>query len=508
MTDKVLLVDDDPSLLRLVEHYLAAEGFDTVAAANGAQALACLKKDEPAVIVLDLLLPDVSGQELLAKFKKDWPAVPVVVLTAQTDFDQVVECMRLGAVDYVQKPFDATRLVTSIRNAGNQGRLEERVASLSSRLREKEGFASIIGKSSAIRRTIHLLERAAAGDVTVLLQGESGTGKEVAARAVHAESARHAGPFVAVNCGAIPEGLIESELFGHEKGAFTGAASARVGCFEQACGGTIFLDEIGELRADLQVRLLRVLQERQVQRVGSSTTVSIDVRVIAATNKDLKAEVAARDFREDLYYRLAVFPVVLPPLRERDGDVLLLARTFIERFASHDGKRVGGFTADAQSALERYPWPGNVRELKNVLERAVILEDGGCISVNSLADEIAAALDPAAYRTGISGVPGVVRSAAVEQPGERGGIPTRGAPASSSLVDPGVTHDGLNGAAAGSEAPSRPEDIVPLEEEERRIILRALELTRWNVQEASRRLGIGRATIYRKIERYGLKAAG
>jgi DNA-binding NtrC family response regulator len=466
----ILLIDDDPALLRLVEHHLQGDGLETVTAATGSQALARLAENAPAVVVLDLLLPDLSGKELLARMHCEHPQTPVVILTAQTDVNVAVECMQLGASDYVQKPFDATRLITSVRNAYDQARLRARVASLSSRLRERDGFASMIGHSSAIRQTIHLLERAAASDITVLLQGESGTGKEVAARAIHAESARSDGRFVVVNCGAIPEGLIESELFGHEKGAFTGATGSRVGSFEQAHGGTIFLDEIGELRADLQVRLLRVLQERQVQRVGGAGPRSVDVRVIAATNRDLKAEVSARRFREDLFYRLAVFPVELPPLRERAGDIFLLTRAFVERFSARLGKTLGGLSPEAQQVFEHYRWPGNVRELENVLERAVILEDGATISLSSLPAELATATRE-------------IGSEALVRPLDR-------AP----------------GLPAAERRRGSADEILPLEEEERRIILRALELTRWNIQDASTRLGIGRATIYRKIDRYGLKA--
>jgi DNA-binding NtrC family response regulator len=467
---KILVVDDDANLLALVEHHLGSEGFPVVGVSSGRDAIQAFKAVKPAAVVLDLLLPDVSGKDLLAQFHEQQPELPVIILTASTGIDDAVECMRLGAVDYLQKPFDRTRLVTSVRNACTQGQLRARVETLSSELRKREGFSTILGRSPSIRNMVHMLGRAATSDVTVLLQGESGTGKEVAAHSIHAESVRAAGPFIAVNCGAIPEGLIESELFGHEKGAFTGAASSRRGSFEQADGGTIFLDEIGELRSDLQVRMLRVLQERTVQPVGGGAERKIDVRIIAATNRELREEVTNGRFREDLYYRLAVFPVSLPSLRERDGDVMLLAGAFLKRFADQTQRDVIALAPETQRAFEQYGWPGNVRELENVIERAVLLEDGERIGLGAIPAEIVAALgDEAAHRR-----------AAVEG---GGGI----------LADVGL--------------PGNKEAILPLEEEERRIIRRALELTNWNIQEASRRLRIGRATIYRKIERYGLRSA-
>jgi DNA-binding NtrC family response regulator len=459
---KILVVDDDENLRKLVELNLRSEGFDVVMAATGGEATAACGGNLPAAVVLDLLLPDKSGKDVLAELHERYPSLPIIILTALRDVTDAVDCMRLGATDYLQKPFDQTRLVTSVRNAATQGVLRTQVEKLATELRRREGFATIIGASAAIRSAVHLLGRAATSDVTVLLEGESGTGKEVAARAIHAESIRADGPFVAVNCGAIPEGLIESELFGHEKGAFTGAVSARRGSFEQADKGTIFLDEIGELRPDLQVRLLRVLQERAVQPVGGGTARQIDVRVIAATNRDLRDEVTAGRFREDLYYRLAVFPVHLPALRERETDIFLLASFFVERYAKRNRKGIDGFSPDAQLALERYRWPGNVRELENVIERAIILEDEPRIRLTSLPPEVAAALSTN-----------------------------------------GPFGESIRGNGGGIVEPGR-ESIVPLEEEERRIIRRALELTNWNIQEASRRLQIGRATIYRKIERYGL----
>jgi DNA-binding NtrC family response regulator len=471
MSGKILLIDDDPKLLRLVEYELGEAGFETVTAETGHEALDRVREQTPAAVVLDLMLPDISGKELLDWFRREHPRVPVVVLTAQDQVEDAVECMRLGAADFVQKPFERARLVTSVRNACHQRRLEQRVQALATELRKDEGFDAILGHSTALRDAVSLLGRAAGNNVTVLLTGESGTGKEVAARAIHAESDRRTAPFVAVNCGAIPEGLIESELFGHEKGAFTGATSRREGCFEQADGGTLFLDEIGELRTDLQVRLLRVLQERCVVRVGSSQTHPVDVRVLAATNRDLKAESTTGAFREDLYYRLAVFPVKLPALRERDGDVKLLAEHFVRNFAARYRRDVRGISDDVVRMLESYGWPGNVRELENVLERAVILEDSMTIGIASIPEELVRAASAA-----------VGASVPVSAPGTHASV----------LPD---------------SVPRSADEIAPFHEEERRIIQRALELTGWNVQETAQRLELGRNTVYRKIERYGLRRA-
>ena len=461
---KVLLIDDDARLLEMVGLHLEEAGYQVVIAESASLGLAALNREEPTVVVLDLGLPDISGKTLLQMIRAEHPGTAVIMFTAREDFEDVVECMQLGAVDYLPKSADRTRLLTSIRNAMRQAELAARVASLTSELREGEGFSAIIGGSTAIQRAVNLLRRAAQSDVTVLVEGESGTGKELAARAIHAESERRSGPFVAINCGAIPEGLIESELFGHEKGSFTGAVATRQGCFERADGGTIFLDEIGELRPDLQVRLLRVLQDGCVQRVGASTVRKVNMRVVAATNRDLRAEVKAGRFREDLYFRLAVFPITLPPLRDRIGDIELLAQAFLEKFATRHKKPIRGFASEALRVLAACPWPGNVRELENIVERAVILEDGTDISLGSIPAEVYAA------------------------------------------VGSTVTHtngNGHAGSAYGAAAASTP--VIPFSEEERRIILHALRAANWNVQEAAAKLELGRATIYRKIERYGLR---
>ncbi len=513
MPDRVLVVDDDPDLLRLIEFELAKEGIDIETADTGENALAAIRDRSPATIVLDLGLPDIHGKELLERLGNERPEIPIVVLTAESELGEAVECMRLGATDYVQKPFDRTRLVTSLQNARRQRTLQDSVATLTRELRQTEGFASILGDSPAVRKVVQLLDRAASSDISVLIEGPSGTGKEVAARAIHAESPRRSRPFVAVNCGAIPEHLIESELFGHEKGAFTGATASRAGYFEQAEGGTLFFDEVGELRLDLQVNLLRALQEREIQRIGSTKTRKIDVRVVAATNRDLKEAIREGSFREDLYYRLAVFPVALPSLRERDGDVMLLANAFLERYAARHGRKIDGFASSASEAIRTYGWPGNIRELKNVIERATILEDGPEISLGSLTDDVVCALGEGAWCNETNGTSRPVAAAPTSLPVEP---PTSEVAAEneSTIASETAAPARLNGENATPDAPvartprdvnGADEPILPFEEEERRIIHRALLRSGWNVQKAAEQLKIGRATIYRKIEKFGLR---
>lgn len=469
MSVQILIVDDDPSLQDWIRLHLDKSGHVCSIASNGAAAITAVHSapQPPDVVLLDLMLPDMPGVEVLKHLKAHMPHVPVIVITGEDSIDLAVECMKLGAVDFVNKPLNPLRLVTSVENALEQYRLRGRVAAIQKREREQSGLGRLVGHSEALTRAVDLMRRASHSDVTALLLGETGTGKEVAARAIHAESARSSAPYVAINCGALPEQLVESALFGHEKGAFTGAHESRAGIFETGNHGTVFLDEVGELPHSAQVKLLRVLQERIVQRVGSPQERPVDVRLIAATNRDLQKDVREGRLRKDLYYRLAVFPITLPALREREGDILLLANHFLGISAARHGRRLHGFTDEVKTILQDWKWPGNVRELQNVVERAVILEQTPEVTVTSLPDEMVNYSDLRAR-------------ASVEQH------------AVSAPVVPAI-------------AARQAAEILTMEQEERRVMERALERTDWNIQEAARQLGIGRATLYRRLSAWGIR---
>jgi len=394
---RVLVVDDKENMLKLFAKILA-EGYELTTAGDGTRALALVASEAFDVVVTDIRMPGASGFELLQAVKARAPGTEVVMMTGHATVADAVQAMRMGAYDYLEKPFDPDAAGRVVAAAAAHKR--QRDAALA--LRAGEGtaaFHAIIGKSARMLEVYRLLEQAAALDITVLLGGETGTGKELAARAVHYHSARRERRFVPVNCGALPPDLVESELFGHARGAFTGAATAKAGLFEEADGGTIFLDEVGELPLATQVKLNRVLQEKEIRRVGDTAAVRVDVRVIAATHRDLRAEVAGGRFREDLFYRLHVFPVRLPALRERLEDVPLLAAHFLEKHARAFRRAVSGFEPEALRILAGYAWPGNVRELENAVERAVAVARGERIAAADLPAELSAA-DAAASPAG------------------------------------------------------------------------------------------------------------
>jgi DNA-binding NtrC family response regulator len=384
---RVLVVDDKENIVRLFARILGDE-YEVTTAGDGGRAISLVASQEFDVVVTDLKMPGADGFEVLRAVKARAPDTEVVMMTAYATVSDAVEAMKQGAYDYLQKPFDPDDAARVVSRALERRRLRLQAGMLRRELEGVHSFQNLVGKSAAMQQVYVLLEQASKLDITVLLGGESGTGKELAARAIHYNSARKERRFVPVNCGALPSELVESELFGHAKGAFTGAAGAKPGLFEEADGGTLFLDEIGELPAAAQVKLLRVLQEKEIRRVGENRGVKVDVRLVAATNRDLKAEVAAGRFREDLFYRLHVFPVTLPPLRDRREDIPLLAQHFLEKHANALRRELAGFDPDALRALTGYPWPGNVRELENAIERAVAVATGKRIQLRDVPPEV------------------------------------------------------------------------------------------------------------------------
>ena len=380
-------------MLRLA---LEAQGHEVVEASDEPDAVQQLRQARPAVVLTDLKLPHGDGFGVLRAAKELDPEMPVVVMTAYGSIQDAVTAVKEGAMDFLAKPIDPDHLLLMIARAIAQRRMVAEYQLLKEELAERRGAPRIIGEDATLRQVTQQLHRAAATDTTVLLEGESGTGKELFARALHALSPRADGPFVAINCAAIPETLLETELFGHEKGAFTGAAARKPGRFEIAHRGTLFLDEIGDLPLGLQAKILRSLEEKRFERVGGNTSIHVDVRVVAATNRNLKASVAARRFREDLYFRLSVFPIMIPPLRERSGDVAILAHQFVDRFWRDLNKKPLVLSPAAIDELRAYSWPGNVRELQNCIERAVILCDGDTILPRHLNLSFRTAAQPAA----------------------------------------------------------------------------------------------------------------
>ena len=390
MNDKVhlLLIDDEKNYLLVLETLLTEAGYTVTALNDPETALAFLEESEVDIVITDMKMPRISGREVLERVKKNWPHIPVLIMTAFGSIESAVEAMRYGAFNYITKPFSNDELLLSIQNAAELARAHRQYQLLRESLEDRYGKHQIIGRSRAIRDMLALVDRAGPSRATVLITGESGTGKELVARAIHFSSPRSQEPFVSVNCMALNPGVLESELFGHEKGSFTGAVAMRRGRFEQASGGTLFLDEVGELTPELKVKLLRVLQERRFERVGGSEEIEVDIRIVAATNKDLMPLVQAGTFREDLYYRLNVVHIPIPPLRERREDIPLLVAHFAEKAAKENGIPPKTFSMEALNHLSGYEWPGNIRQLQNVVERCLVLVPGEVITLEDLPAEI------------------------------------------------------------------------------------------------------------------------
>jgi DNA-binding NtrC family response regulator len=499
MAKRVLVVDDDPVQRRILEETIKRFGYHVTAAEGGAQALELLRNDtagEIQLLLLDLVMPEVDGMAVLAAMKS-LPKKPVaIVQTAHGSIDAAIAAMRAGAVDFVVKPVSPERLEVSIKNALRIEALQGEITRMKTRSGGEEiGFDDLIAGSEAMARVIALGKRAAASSIPVLIEGESGVGKELIARAIQGESIRAGQPFVPVNCGAIPENLVESILFGYEKGAFTGAAERRNGKFLEANGGTLFLDEIGELPLDAQVKLLRALQDGEIDPVGGKQSIKVDFRLISATNQNLIKLVQEGRFREDLYYRLNVFPIWVPPLRERLEDVPELVRHFLARFSTEEGKPIQGIEADALDMLMRYSWPGNIRQLENAMFRAVVLADSDMLTVNEF-PQIAAHVE--GYAVTVPPAPALKKAPAIKGPVMLGASPNT---PSTIQVPAGDGRD-----AIGIPALSDSGEIRPLEAVEADMIRLAFGRYRGRMTEIAKRLGIGRSTLYRKMREIGLEA--
>jgi len=504
MSGRVLIVDDDPVQCRLLEGMLQKFGYEPVVRDNGDAALSLLSGADGAridCVILDLVMPNLDGLGVLARLRQAAIKVPVIVQTAHGGIDNVVSAMRAGAVDFVVKPVGAERLHVSLRNALNASALEGELARMKHSRSGTLGFSDIITKNANMAAVIRMAEKAAVSNIPVLISGESGVGKELIARAIHGSGERRARPFVAVNCGAMPENLVESILFGHEKGSFTGATERHVGKFVEASGGTLFLDEVGELPAAAQVKLLRAIQDGEVEPVGARKLVKVDVRIMSATNRDLIADVKQGRFREDLFYRLHVFPITVPPLRERPTDIPALARHFLVRFAAEEGKRIRLITPDALRVLGEFHWPGNIRQLENALFRAVVLAEGDTIGLPEF-PQIAAQIGHQAPPLAATHPPtkepepgGEAREGDFAPAGLIAGV--AGEEATLSPVEQVAAFDSLPVLDAAG-------DVRPLEEVEADLIRYAITHYRGQMSEVARRLRIGRSTLYRKLESLGL----
>ena len=384
---KILVADDEAIVRESLHDWLSDAGYQVLAAEDGPKALEIIKKERPGIVISDLVMPGMDGIELMRKAREIQPHIEVIIITAYGSIPTAITAMKEGAYDYIEKPFCPERAELLVEKLAKHQQLVEENLSLRQRLEDHYRFENIISKSSKMQRVIELIKVVAKSNATVLITGESGTGKELVARAIHSQSHRHNKPFIAISCAALPESLLESELFGHEKGSFTGAYAQKKGKFEFANGGTLFLDEVGGMSANIQVHLLRVLEEKEFTRVGGNEPIRVDVRVISATNKDLRKAIEKQEFREDLYYRLNVVNIELPPLRERKEDIPLLAEYFLNKFAAENKKEITEFSPEATEFLLDYDWPGNVRELENVTERAVILAKDSIITVAYLPQE-------------------------------------------------------------------------------------------------------------------------
>ena len=487
---KVLIIDDDPVQCRISSEILIAQNYDALTALSGEEGLAILAEQQVDAVILDMIMPEMDGMAVMSEMDKRGHNQPIIVQTANSSIEIVITAMRKGAADFFVKPASPERLIISLQNALKRNELERCLRTERNRLSGKFGFDDIITQAPIMDRVKELGEKASTSNIPVLIEGESGTGKELIARAIQAGSKRNNKPFVTVNCGAIPANLVESTLFGHKKGAFTGATADQKGKFQEADGGTLFLDEVGELPLVMQVKLLRALQEGEVEPVGATKPEKVDVRIVSATNKRLLNLTKEGHFREDLFYRLNVFPIYLPPLRERHGDLEPLIEHFITRFSAEEARHVSRCHPDAVAMLNQYDWPGNVRQLENTIYRAVVLADKAELQPQDF-PQIQASLNNA----------DAIRQQLSQQP--HMSAPTH-------IDDATMTERVLEQNIAQIEPPrdrfvAENGDVEPLVHVERDLIAFALEQYQGRMSAVARALGIGRSTLYRKIKEYGLE---
>ncbi len=455
MNKLIFIVDDELAISKLLSYWVKEKWkYDIEVFSNGEDVLRRLNA-KPDLILLDIMLPGMNGIDILKRVKQFDENLPVIILSAQGSIEVAVEALKFGAFDYFPKPIDTQRLEPAIKNAIKSYDLTKEIENLRDNVKKEYSFDNIISADGRMQDVFKLVSKILNNDITVLIHGESGTGKELIARAIHYNGKRKDNPFIVVNCASIPRELLESELFGHERGSFTGAHQRKLGKFEIANGGTLFLDEVGELEMLLQAKLLRVIQEREFERVGGTELIKTDVRILSATNRDLKKAVDEKNFREDLFYRLNSFPINIPPLRQRRGDILVLAQHFLDTFNKKLGKSIKGFSKKAIKLIYEYNWPGNIREMENTVERCMIIAEKDIIDVDDLPQHIKAS-------------------------------------ESSGSVE-------LNGALFGDD------NIIPFEKLKEESIRHALKVTNGNIVEAAKKLQLGRATIYRLMERYKIE---
>ncbi|PVB62534.1 sigma-54 dependent transcriptional regulator [Labrenzia sp. 011] len=510
ISGKILIVDDDPIQRRLLQEAVVKFGYRFKTAENGAEAVRIMTGPEASeidLIILDMVMPELDGLGVLQRLRGDRIATPVIVQTAHGGIDTVVSVMNAGAQDFAVKPVAPERLNVSIRNLLKTSALEDEITRFRKQASGTLTFADIITHSPAMERVINLGKRAAASNIPILIEGESGVGKEMIASAIQGSSDRKSKPLVTVNCGAIPENLVESILFGHEKGAFTGAVDKHVGKFQEAHGGTLFLDEVGELPQEVQVKLLRAIQEGEIDPIGARRPVKVDFRLISATNRRLIDQVKDGAFREDLYYRLNVFPIWIPPLRDRREDIPALTRHFLARFAAEERKpQVAGVSADTLAMLQAYHWPGNIRQLENAVFRAVVLCDGPQLTVHDF-PQVAAAVDqPAAPSSAPAGLAAPAEASAPAPapapPAQTGARPQD--PAAHSAPRTGFEQAAPFGFMRTLDQDGHVRKLTDIEEE---MIRTAITHYSGRMTEVAKRLGIGRSTLYRKLKEYGLEDA-